>query len=773
MKRSLSKYIAITGVLALWACSDNNSEIMRDGNLYIDPSYIGEVVINNVNDLESRSGDDAETEETVYTYTDEGLRNSTILWISNGAGVVRKFNGLLTFPTDGERLVGGLYLAEAWAGDSVSASWTARYYKGDRTFEINGDANLNLRMTLANVFASVVIDKSIDLVLTDYEVTIGHSRGSKTFVGKDSRVASFMMPTNRNAGVDDDPKENQLKYVIKGTKFTGSSYTKEGVIDHVQEGHQYILTFRHNGGTPSIGGAFVDLELKDLDLCTNINYYVQPPTIQRSNGDDMSKVERVSRGKQEDKISVEIGAVGQVTNVQFTSAILEKVLGEGNNSFNFGGNLSSDEIAKLDAKGLVLTGIKNGVYYDSEKNKTSMKITFMPDLINQLDNGEYTVDILVEDDGSGDNTSEKPRPRVSRATMTILVSEDVIIINMEDIDNYSLPENRNITPSSVRLYGIIFDSEAQFSNPGLQYREKDTQSWSRVEPVSTTSRASGDFEFIIEGLKPNTTYEYCTFWTNSSGMEVTSAISVITTSSNAVTNGGFEDWSGSSPMLLCKSENSMYWDSGNHGSKTMGKDVTTSETSIKHSGNYSAKLQSQFVGIGSIGKFAAGNAFVGKYLKTDGTDGILGWGRPFYYKPTALKGYVKYTPGTVKYTASGAPDIVSGQPDKGIIYVALLTADKSAQGDSNYPDWPVVVRTSDAHLFKKDASNVIAYGELVLDEATQGSGMIEFTIPIEYYESMKNEDVYYLVLVCSASKGGDYFAGGDSVMYIDDFEFVY
>ena len=101
MKRSLSKYIAIIGVLALWACSDNNSEIMRDGNLYIDPSYIGEVVINNVNDLESRSGDDAETEETVYTYTDEGLRNSTILWISNGAGVVRKFNGLLTFPTDG------------------------------------------------------------------------------------------------------------------------------------------------------------------------------------------------------------------------------------------------------------------------------------------------------------------------------------------------------------------------------------------------------------------------------------------------------------------------------------------------------------------------------------------------------------------------------------------------------------------------------------------------------------------------------------------------
>ena len=85
-----------------------------------------------------------------------------------------------------------------------------------------------------------------------------------------------------------------------------------------------------------------------------------------------------------------------------------------------------------------------------------------------------------------------------------------------------------------------------------------------------------------------------------------------------------------------------------------------------------------------------------------------------------------------------------------------------------------MVRTKDAHLFKKDASNVIAYGELVLHNSTEGDDMIEFTIPIEYYESMKDQKVCYLLLVCSASKGGDYFAGGEgSTMYIDDFEFVY
>ena len=89
----------------------------------------------------------------------------------------------------------------------------------------------------------------------------------------------------------------------------------------------------------------------------------------------------------------------------------------------------------------------------------------------------------------------------------------------------------------------------------------------------------------------------------------------------------------------------------------MNKNVTKPESTIKHGGNYSAKLESQFVGIGSIGKFAAGNAFIGKYLATDGTDGILGFGRPFATRPSALKVYVKYTPSEVAYTSSSVPDV--------------------------------------------------------------------------------------------------------------------
>ena len=111
---------------------------------------------------------------------------------------------------------------------------------------------------------------------------------------------------------------------------------------------------------------------------------------------------------------------------------------------------------------------------------------------------------------------------------------------------------------------------------------------------------------------------------------------------------------------------------------------------------------------------------------------------------------------------------MKGQPDKGIIYVAIVDGStKEAEGTS----WPVVVKTKGAELFHKTDSNVIGYGEKVFTEATAGSDLVMVEIPISYTRSdLKASNI---IVTCSASKGGDYFAGGDSVMYLDDFELVY
>ncbi|MDE6556946.1 MAG: PCMD domain-containing protein, partial [Duncaniella sp.] len=319
--------------------------------------------------------------------------------------------------------------------------------------------------------------------------------------------------------------------------------------------------------------------------------------------------------------------------------------------------------------------------------------------------------------------------------------------------------------TSATLTGTILDNTA--SGFGFELRQAATRSYEDWTPIAATVNGS-KLTATVNDLVAGTTYEYRVVATKADGTRFEGkTLSFETVSYPQLPNGGFEDWSGSSPMFICANEASMFWDSGNHGSKTMGKDVTEKDTSVKHSGNYSAKLKSQFVGLGSIGRFAAGNAFVGKYLKTDGTDGILGWGRPWNpeARPKALKGWIKYSPGTVQdkvftkvpnFTPSELKEeFPTGSHDKAIIYIALVDHSKV---DVEYKDFPVIIKTKVPQLFDKNGSNVKAYGEMIVSEATPGDDMIEFTINLT---DVNPGAFSHIMIVASASKAGDYFLGGE------------
>lgn len=209
----------------------------------------------------------------------------------------------------------------------------------------------------------------------------------------------------------------------------------------------------------------------------------------------------------------------------------------------------------------------------------------------------------------------------------------------------------------------------------------------------------------------------------------------------------------------------------------MKKNVTTPDTSVKHSGNQSILLSSQFVGLGGfIGKFAAGNLFAGKYLKTDGTDGVLGWGRPCTSRPKALKVWVRYEPGTVD---NGGSHIADGETDQGIIYVAV--GDWAGQ-ESDGETWPFVVKTKNSSsLFSTEkgiysGDGTIAYGEKVFTESyNDAENLKELTIELDYdnYGGTQRKPTS-IIIVASASKYGDYFEGsGTSKMWLDDMELIY
>ena len=84
---------------------------------------------------------------------------------------------------------------------------------------------------------------------------------------------------------------------------------------------------------------------------------------------------------------------------------------------------------------------------------------------------------------------------------------------------------------------------------------------------------------------------------------------------------------------------------------------------------------------------------------------------------------------------------------------------------------PICIDTRDKNtFFNPNSPAVVAYGELVFSQSTEG--WQEFTIKLEY--NATNIVPTHLVLVCSASRYGDYFTGSrDSKMWVDDFELIY
>ncbi len=312
---------------------------------------------------------------------------------------------------------------------------------------------------------------------------------------------------------------------------------------------------------------------------------------------------------------------------------------------------------------------------------------------------------------------------------------------------------------------------------GFYYRKVGDDDWMEVD-VADVVMGSGTFSTQITGLSPQTEYEFMAY----SGSDNSPTEIKESDAKAQMPNSDFEDWSQpDSAWFPYLSESEAYWSTGNEGATTVGSgyNLTTgvSDPRTGSSGSKAAQLQSRNV----LVKFAAGNLFVGDYVRTDTTHGVVGFGQKFTSRPTALRGWVKYTQGTIDCvgTVPAGETIVSGTtPDRGMIYIALgdwtkeeygvNPADMTIEGTD---DTPLLVYTRyPSTFFDSTADEVIAYGEY---EITQSIGSwTQFTIPLDY--AVMDRVPTHIIVVCSASKYGDYFTGSsNSVMTLDDFELIY
>lgn len=664
--------------------------------------------------------------------------------IYNETSLVRKYEGVDNIPSS-IALMSGTYSVRVTAGDSVAASFDQRFFEGNEEFTITKgqQSPVEVKCGIANTVLAFTWDESLKEAFDgDCQVTVTSATGELVYSSADADAKGyFSLPADNR----------KLTCKFTATKLAGGTYEQTTELTDVQPATLYNMTCKYTAtGQETTGGAWLTLSVDETPLSeeTTPIGIKQRPVIVCKDADNIEY-------DLEQPMYLATNTKGTYYLIVSTSSPLKGALLQNDRFTEFGVPANSMDLMNLGGKDASVEASGISLHAPNAIMETggTWKIQFSEELIAKMtaQEGQVTTTLTATDKNG------KQR----------MVTWNIVVSNATVATTEAIPYE--IWTSKATLHGKVTGTLA--STPKFQYRVKGSgSSWTTVDADLTESTFSKE----ITGLTPGTTYEY-------QAMDGTQASTVTCEFTTETTfqpeNASFEAVSDSSSIILIHGTGqSTWWDTGNHGSSTMNKNVTTPDTSVKHSGNQSLLLSSQFVGIGIIGKFAAGNLFAGKYLDTEGTDGILGWGRPCTSRPKALKVYVRYEPATVD---NGGDYIANGATDQGIIYVAI--GDWAGQ-EANGGTWPFVVRTKNASsLFSTEkgtysGDGIIAYGEKTFEEAyNDGGNMKELTINLDYDNFGGNQrKPTSIIIVASASKYGDYFQGGDgSKMWLDDMELIY
>lgn len=321
-----------------------------------------------------------------------------------------------------------------------------------------------------------------------------------------------------------------------------------------------------------------------------------------------------------------------------------------------------------------------------------------------------------------------------------------------------LPRNLNATVSGTKPNGVT---------PKIEYRDASTTEW-RALPASEVKTTATTYTATIGGLRPSTKY-VCRVTAGDVQLEQQEFATV---SLQQLPNASFDDWStdASNSKLYCPwtTGATSFWDTGNRGATTVGNSnsVPTEDTST--GSGRAAFLESKYIVI----KFAAGNIFTGTYLKTDGTNGVLGFGRPFTAFPSKLSFDYKYKSMPIDKADESLAHL-KGEPDSCSVYIALWHVEDNEYEEFQGEKYPLIIRTKpgkDQNLFSPDDPRVIAYGQF-----TKGSTVNNWTsetITLDY----KNTELAptHILVVASSSKYGDFFTGGvGSTLVVDNMKLIY
>ncbi len=654
---------------------------------------------------------------TVRIYSIVRDTDNTIL----DSNLVRKYRPVSEMPAN-LYLAAGEYKITVEAGKAEEATFTDKTYYGEETFilEANKSKSVKVKCKITNIAVKVVFDQTVKTAFDKgFEVLVSASDEFSREDAEGGNVPALKFTEDATGFFILPEGVSNLSWGFYGSssdETVNAKGTKTGILEQPQPGMQYTLTYKYSKDADGYL-LTMSVEVVDYDeLCEDQFVFSPQPTI---TPDGFSLEETVAFYDR--SLKVDISAVNSLSEIAVT-------VGEQTFTAMTGGVASETNAAQ----GIELT----------VTDEYNASLSLLPAFAGNIAGGEHPLVFTVKDSRNAETSAQ----------VTVLSSGAT---GLTPVDLWF---------GQAKISAIVLDPAV--SDVKIRYRESSAEEWTEA---AMTKSEGNVYTADGTGFTADGTYDLQLL---TDGAETGKILQVETEAGAQMLNAGFEEW-GTFDGIVSPYSNAdkAFWGTGNEGADMAGVILTESSADIRpgSSGKLSARLVSKDAKVIGIGKFAAGNIFVGEFGETSMTTmtGTVHMGRAFDFnaKPKALRAWCKYTP---------------GDGDKGRIFVCLVNMTNGGTYhvvDTNNPD-ATTFSPDDKCLYtdktnpKTLEGNIIGYGDLMLETAV--SEWTEFEIEIKYWPEYAGEKPNVLMVTASASYEGDYFRGTvGSLMYLDDVEFVY
>lgn len=366
----------------------------------------------------------------------------------------------------------------------------------------------------------------------------------------------------------------------------------------------------------------------------------------------------------------------------------------------------------------------------------------------------------VSVDGIDVPTKEKMRFPIN---LDCVISRRFKVIYKDNVTEWTFTAVHKVIElevTSVNAWCYAADIYAVYKGVGtpvVEYMEAGSSEWIQLDTKVNGTEITASVDQLTEGTS------YVARVVN--GDDISEEFSFTTETPEQLPNMDFDGWHQGAPggytWYPMPEGDAPVWGCSNSGVNMMSA-VNSTRPEYQYvvtKGGAAVRLESVKV----FGMFAAGNIFTGQFVKATISGGVgaeLDWGTPFTSRPYSMKGYYSYSPKTID-NASGAYQDRLGMTDKCQILVFLTDWDEPFR----------VITASETFVDLENDPSIIALGVIESDEDTGGKYR-EFECVLNYRDTTRKPK--YIVAVACSSLYGDYFTGGlGSVMYVDDWEFVY